>query len=112
MELKYQNYIYAVPKSGYYVLEGRNEVDNKVLLNLNDYNQLAYEDFKLCLDESLAGHQDYLFNYYHEQAGLKDLLEALKSRLIADDIYVEFGPDCHNLRKSTGPLYPFTDGFW
>ena len=29
-----------------------------------------------------------LFNYYHEQAGLKDLLEALKSRLIADDIYV------------------------
>lgn len=60
----------------------------KVLLNLNDYNQLAYEDFKLCLDESLAGHQDYLFNYYHEQAGLKDLLEALKSRLIADDIYV------------------------
>ena len=88
LELKYQNYIYAVPKSGYYVLEGRNEVDNKVLLNLNDYNQLAYEDFKLCLDESLAGHQDYLFNYYHEQAGLKDLLEALKSRLIADDIYV------------------------
>ena len=59
-----------------------------MLLNLNDYNQLAYEDFKLCLDESLAGHQDYLFNYYHEQAGLKDLLEALKSRLIADDIYV------------------------
>ena len=55
LELKYQNYIYAVPKSGYYVLEGRNEVDNKVLLNLNDYNQLAYEDFKLCLDESLAG---------------------------------------------------------
>ena len=49
---------------------------------------MAYEDFKLCLDESLAGHQDYLFNYYHEQAGLKDLLEALKSRLIADDIYV------------------------
>ena len=38
LELKYQNYIYAVPKSGYYVLEGRNEVDNKVLLNLNDYN--------------------------------------------------------------------------
>ena len=32
LELKYQNYIYAVPKSGYYVLEGRNEVDNKVLL--------------------------------------------------------------------------------
>ena len=50
LELKYQNYIYAVPKSGYYVLEGRNEVDNKVLLNLNDYNQLAYEDFKLCLE--------------------------------------------------------------
>ncbi len=45
LELKYQNYIYAVPKSGYYVLEGRNEIDNKVLLNLNDYNQLAYEIF-------------------------------------------------------------------
>ena len=88
LELKYQNYIYAVPKSGYYVLEGPSKSNDTVLLNLNDYNQLAYEDFRLCLDESLSDHQDYLFNYYHEQAGLKDLLEALKSRLIADDIYV------------------------
>ena len=88
LELKYQNYIYAVPKSGYYVLEGPSHSNDKVLLNLNDYNQLAYEDFRLCLDESLAGHQDYLFNYYHEQAGLKELVEALKNRLAADDIYV------------------------
>lgn len=88
LDLKYQNYIYAVPKSGYYVLEGHNETNDKVLLNLNDYNQLAYEDFKLCLDESLAGHQDYLFNYYHEQAGLKELVKALQNRLAADDIYV------------------------
>lgn len=88
LDLKYQNYIYAVPKSGYYVLEGYNETDDKALLNLNDYNQLAYEDFKLCLDESLAGHQDYLFNYYHEQAGLKELVKALQNRLAADDIYV------------------------
>ncbi len=34
LELKYQNYIYAVPKSGYYVLEGRNKVDNKINLTL------------------------------------------------------------------------------
>lgn len=88
LELKYQNYIYAVPKSGYYVLEGPSKSNDKVLFNLNDYNQLAYEDFRLCLDESLAGHQDYLFNYYHEQAGLKDLVEALKNRLASDDIYV------------------------
>ena len=88
LDLKYQNYIYAVPKSGYYVLEGYNETDDKALLNLNDYNQLAYEDFKLCLDESLAGQQDYLFNYYHEQAGLKELVKALQNRLAADDIYV------------------------
>lgn len=88
LELKYQNYIYAVPKSGYYVLEGPSNSNDKVLLNLNDYNQLAYEDFRLCLDESLAGHQNYLFNYYHEQAGLKELVEALKNRLASDDIYV------------------------
>ena len=88
LELKYQNYIYAVPKSGYYVLEGPSKPNDKVLFNLNDYNQLAYEDFRLCLDESLAGHQDYLFNYYHEQAGLKDLVEALEKRLASDDIYV------------------------
>ena len=88
LELKYQNYIYAVPKSGYYVLEGPSKSNDKVLFNLNDYNQLAYEDFRLCLDESLAGHQDYLFNYYHEQAGLKELVEALKNRLASDDIYV------------------------
>lgn len=88
LELKYQNYIYAVPKSGYYVLEGPSKSNDTVLLNLNDYNQLAYEDFRLCLDESLADHQDYLFNYYHEQAGLKELVEALKNRLASDDIYV------------------------
>ena len=88
LELKYQNYIYAVPKSGCYVLEGPSKPNDKVLFNLNDYNQLAYEDFRLCLDESLAGHQDYLFNYYHEQAGLKELVEALKNRLASDDIYV------------------------
>ena len=88
LELKYQNYIYAIPKSGYYVLEGPSKSNDKVLFNLNDYNQLAYEDFRLCLDESLAGHQDYLFNYYHEQAGLKDLVEALENRLASDDIYV------------------------
>ena len=40
------------------------------------------------LDESLSDHQDYLFNYYHEQAGLKELVEALKNRLASDDIYV------------------------
>ena len=88
LELKYQNYIYAVPKSGYYVLEGPSKSNDTVLLNLNDYNQLAYEDFRLCLDESLSDHQDYLFNYYHEQAGLKELVEALKNRLASDDIYV------------------------
>ena len=89
LELKYQNYIYAVPKSGYYVLEGKKENDDHVLLNINDYNQLAYEDFRLCLDDSLSGHQDYLFNYYHSQSGLKELIQALSNHLADHHIYTK-----------------------
>ena len=49
LELKYQTILRCTPVA-ITSSEGRNEVDNKVVfLTFNDYNQLAYEDFKLCL---------------------------------------------------------------
>lgn len=89
LELKHQNYIYAVPKSGYYVLEGKSKRSDIPLLNLSDFNRMAYEDFHLCLDESLEGHQDYLFNYYHNQSGLKALIQALQKYLSNKAIYAQ-----------------------
>ncbi|HHJ7897776.1 TPA: winged helix-turn-helix domain-containing protein, partial [Streptococcus pyogenes] len=45
LELKYRHLIYAVPKSGYYVLGNVSMPDNVLNLSLEDYNNMAYEDF-------------------------------------------------------------------
>ncbi len=58
-------------------------------LTFNDYNQLAYEDFfKLCLMKVWRVIRTTYSTIIMNKLDLKDLLEALKSRLIADDIYI------------------------
>lgn len=87
LELKYQNLIYAVPKSGYYVLEGKDQDSDNLAISLEAYNKLAYQDFKTCLSEALVGRENYLFNYYHQQEGLAELLSSLQDHLLEQDIY-------------------------
>ncbi|EHI73637.1 GntR family aminotransferase [Streptococcus criceti] len=87
LELKYQNLIYAVPKSGYYVLEGKDQDSDNLAISLEAYNKLAYQDFKTCLSETLVGRENYLFNYYHQQEGLAELLSSLQDHLLEQDIY-------------------------
>lgn len=88
LELKYQNLIYPVKKSGYYVLED-NEPAPDVSLKLQDYNNKTYDDFRLCLEETLKGRKNYLFNYYHSQAGLEDLLISLENYFSNQTIYTK-----------------------
>ncbi|HFU4203474.1 TPA: PLP-dependent aminotransferase family protein [Streptococcus suis] len=82
-ELTYQHRIYAVEKSGYYVLDDPDFQNKSLDLNPEDFQQLPYKDFQTCLSETLVGRENYLFNYYHQQEGLEELIESLQ-RLLAD----------------------------
>ncbi|MGT2907573.1 aminotransferase-like domain-containing protein [Streptococcus dentiloxodontae] len=86
LELKYQNILYAVHKSGYYVLEGMQEND-ELDISLTDYSNRAYEDFRLCVNESLEGRENYLFNYYHQQEGLEALIASFQKQLEDTGVY-------------------------
>lgn len=89
LELKFKNYIYAVEKSGYYVLEGKNQKESPLNLSLSDYNNMAYEDFTTCLTETLVNRENYLFNYYYQQEGLQELIHSLQIYLEKSAIYAK-----------------------
>lgn len=89
LELKFKNYIYAVNKSGYYVLEGKSQKEAPLNLSLADYNNMAYEDFTTCLTETLVNRENYLFNYYYQQEGLQELILSLKHYLEKGAIYAK-----------------------
>lgn len=86
LELTYQSYIYPVAKSGYYVLDDNQTVEH--LPELVDSEQdFTFDDFKKCLNETLVGREDYLFNYYHNQQGLKELIRSLHKLFAEKAIY-------------------------
>ncbi|KXT77364.1 putative transcriptional regulator of pyridoxine metabolism [Streptococcus sp. DD10] len=85
-ELRYQQYIYAKPKSGYYVLE-QNQNHEDIELQLSQDRYQAYEDFRLCVNETLIGRDNYLFNYYSQQEGLEELRESVRQLLAEQTIY-------------------------
>ncbi|RSI05109.1 putative HTH-type transcriptional regulator YjiR [Streptococcus sanguinis] len=87
IELKYQKYIYAVPKSGYYVLENAQEEKQDLELPVRDDRHQAYEDFRLCVNETLIGRENYLFNYYSQQEGLEDLRRSVQKLMLDSAVY-------------------------
>ena len=87
IELKYQKYIYAVPKSGYYVLENAQEEKQDLELPVRDDCHQAYEDFRLCVNETLIGRENYLFNYYPQQEGLEDLRRSVQKLMLDSAVY-------------------------
>ncbi|MGT2932719.1 aminotransferase-like domain-containing protein [Streptococcus catagoni] len=89
MELKFRNDIYAVNKSGYYVLESHFHEENPIELSINTFNDMAYKDFRLCMTESLVNRENYLFNYYHQTRGLKELIKSLHKQLAKDAVYAK-----------------------
>lgn len=87
IELKYQKYIYVVPKSGYYVLENNLEDQQDMELSVRDDRHQIYEDFRICLNETLIGRENYLFNYYSQQEGLEDLRQSVQQLLLDSAVY-------------------------
>ncbi|HFI0646304.1 TPA: PLP-dependent aminotransferase family protein [Streptococcus suis] len=89
LELKYQNKIYAVEKSGYYILEDQDSKNQMVELDPADFQELPYEEFRVCLHESLIGRENYLFNYYHQQEGLAELISSVQQLLMDYHVYTK-----------------------
>ena len=85
--LKDESFIYAVEKSGYYVLEQAKTDSSDLELPLTDDRHQAYEDFRLCVNETLIGRENYLFNYYSQQEGLPELRQSVKKLLLDSAIY-------------------------
>ena len=86
MELRYEKYIYSKPQSGYYVLEQQSSHED-LLISVNDEHIAAYDDFRLCVNESLIGRENYLYNYYEHQEGLEELRESVHSLFFDQAIY-------------------------
>ena len=89
LELSYKNYIYAKPQSGYYVLEEETGKHTDLPLRLKEDRFQAFEDFRTCINETLVGRDNYLFNYYEKQEGLVDLRQSIASLLREDAIYTQ-----------------------
>ena len=86
MELRYEKYIYSKPQSGYYVLEQQNSHED-LIISVNDEHVAAYDDFRLCVNESLIGRENYLYNYYENQEGLEELRKSVQTLLFDQAIY-------------------------
>ena len=86
MELRYEKYIYSKPQSGYYVLEQQNSHED-LIISVNDEHVAAYDDFRLCVNESLIGRENYLYNYYENQEGLEELRKSVQKLLFDQAIY-------------------------
>ena len=86
LELRYEKYIYSKPQSGYYVLEQQTSHED-LIISVNDEHLAAYDDFRLCVNESLIGRENYLYNYYEHQEGLEELRQSVQTLLFDQAIY-------------------------
>ena len=85
LELRHAQYLYAKPQSGYYVLEQVQHQDLEI--EVTDEHASAYDDFRLCVNETLIGRENYLFNYYDNQEGLEELRQSVHQLLFNQALY-------------------------
>ena len=85
LELRHEQYLYPKPQSGYYVLEQGQHQDLEI--EVTDEHACAYDDFRLCVNETLIGRENYLFNYYDNQEGLEELRQSVHQLLFDQALY-------------------------
>ena len=73
--LKEESFIYAVNKSGYFVL--KNVEVNKDSSLEEDYSQLPIEDLRICFNQSLASAHDLKLTRKEQASGMAELIQAL-----------------------------------
>lgn len=81
--LREESFIYAVNKSGYYVLKNSEGKDR----DEEDYSQLPIEDLRICFNQSLASAQDLKLTRKEQASGMDELVEALMPILEEYGVY-------------------------
>ena len=87
LDLTYQHFLYAKPQSGYYVLEQEPNRHEDLPLKLEKDRNQAFEDFRTCINETLIGRENYLFNNFSDQAGLLEVRQSIQGLLKEESIY-------------------------
>ena len=87
LDLTYQHLLYAKPQSGYYVLEQEPDQHEDLPLKLEKDRNQAFEDFRTCINETLIGRENYLFNNFSDQAGLPEVRQSIQGLLKEESIY-------------------------
>ena len=80
--LKEESFIYAVNKSGYYVLKNSERKERE-----EDYSQLPIEDLRICFNQSLASAHDLKLTSKEQASGMDELIEALMPILEEYGVY-------------------------
>ena len=83
--LKDESFIYAVEKSGYYVL--KNSEAKQLEESEEDYSQLPIEDLRICFNQSLASAQDLKLTKKEQASGMNELIQALMPILEEYGVY-------------------------
>ena len=81
--LKEESFIYAVNKSGYYVLKNSEGKDR----DEEDYSQLPIEDLRICFNQSLASAHDLKLTSKEQASGMDELIESLMPILEEYGVY-------------------------
>lgn len=83
--LKDESFIYAVEKSGFYVL--KNSEAKQLEESEEDYWQLPIEDLRICFNQSLAGAHDLKLTKQEQAFGMDELIQALMPILEEYGVY-------------------------
>lgn len=91
--LESEHLIYAVPKSGYYVVKSTNTAMEKSLvidmLTTNPANEInPYKDFYHCMEKAISLYEHKLFSYSSPK-GMPELISILKRHMTNYQIFVK-----------------------
>ncbi len=89
--LSKEQLVYAVEKSGYYVLNDISK-DNKIIdfkSYLPDLAQIPFGDFSVCLNDVLSNRDMYLFASKPDERGLDDLISSIYGLLPTYSVYTD-----------------------
>lgn len=93
-ELEKRHLIYAMPKSGYYVVKGTNSAQGKTSPILNfaaaapDPNVFPYLDFQHCINKAIDTYQKDLF-VYGTGNGMASLIDIVRKQLMGYQVFTE-----------------------
>ena len=80
--LREESFIYAVNKSGYYVLKNSEGIERE-----EDYSKLPIEDLRICFNQSLASAHDLKLTRKEQASGMDELIDALMPVLEEYGVY-------------------------